>query len=288
MSVGTSFDYNLTRDGIVKNAYRKVTGTEPNTARMKFGVETLNLIMRELDPESRQLWAVTKDASTITLIANTFLYTTSNGLASDILELETMHYRDSSGTDVPVTIGSNRSYEEITDKFSVGDPFFVYLTESISPALRQLYIVSALSSVNDQSEVVGTGALNWRCIRTHTADSTNKPVTGDNYLLYWEQAGSSGAAWADGTQYTAPQLLRYTYRRPLWDFDLSRDNPDVPQSWIRQLTYRLASDLADDPTMEVAVSVRSHLDVKGARAKHNVESSKQKKTTNFHNKVEFF
>lgn len=287
MGVGTSYDYTLTRDEVVKAAYRKIDHDAPNEGRIKFGVIALNLIMREMDPDVNILWAITPTPATITLIANTFIYTSSNGLATNILRLETMVYRDPSGSDVPLAISTNETYQAVTDKFQLGDPQLIYLTEDLDLSARQLFVAPMLSSVNSQSEVTGSGALNWQCIRSHTADSTNKPVTGDNHLLYWVQAGSSGSAWVDGTSYTAPQQLRYTYRKPLWDFDLARDNPDIPQSWIRMLTLRLASDLADE-LPGVSVEKSTILEIKSDKAKRAVKSTTVKNTNNFHDKVEFF
>jgi hypothetical protein len=94
--------------------------------------------------------------------------------------------------------------------------------------------------------VTGTDAGAYRCIRSHTAESSNRPITGDNYLLYWEAGGSGPAAWASGTDYVAPQQIRYTFKRSIFDFDLSTDNPDFPQAFSRYLVYALAYDLADD------------------------------------------
>lgn len=286
MGTGTSYDFNLTRDGVVKNAYLKNSISNPTSQQLIDGVNLLNLIIREMDPRNDVLWAVTKNPATITLVANTFLYTTSNGLASNILKLESMQYRDASGSDKNLTIGTQKSYETTIDKFKIGDPDFVFLTEDTDLSGRQLFVVPMLNSVNSQSEVIGTDALNYRCIRSHTADSTNKPITGANYLLYWEQDGSSGAIWADGTAYAAPQLLRYTYRRPLWDFDIGRDNPDVPQSWVRMLTFRLAADLGD--IIGTDIQVRSLYLTKGEQAENIIAPSKVKETNDFHNKVEFF
>lgn len=286
MGTGTSHNFNLTRDGVVKNAYLKNSISKPTEQQMIDGVSILNLILREMDPRNDVLWAVTKNPATITLVANTFLYTTSNGLASNILRLESMQYRDASGSDKDLTLGTQKSYELVGNKFAIGDPSLVFLTEDTDLSARQLFVVPMLNSVNVQSEVIGTDALNYRCIRSHTADSTNKPITGANYLLYWEQAGSSGAAWADGTAYGAPQLLRYTYRRPLWDFDIGRDNPDVPQSWVRMLTFRLAADLGD--IIGTDIQVRSLYLTKGERAENTIAPSKVKETNDFHNKTEFF
>lgn len=286
MSVGATFDFNLTRDGIVKNAYEKVGNSNPDTPQMRSGVSLLGLIMRELDPQLDILWAVVNVPATIILVANKFSYTSAGGLATNILRLETMNYRNSFGSDIPLIISTNKRYEAITDKFQLGDPQLIYLTEERDISIRKLFVVPMLSSVNSQSEVIGTDALNYRCIYSHKADSTNKPITGANHLLYWEQAGVSGLPWVDGTSYTAPQQLRYTYRKPLWDFDLGRDNPDVPQSWVRMLTFKLASDLGD--TKGSDVQERLLYANKSVEAKRAIAPTTVKTTNDFQNKIEFF
>ena len=91
--------------------------------------------------------------------------------------------------------------------------------------------------------MTGTDSAAWKCIRSHTAASANHPITGANYLLYWASGGSSPGTWTTGTSYTAPQLLRLTSERLLYDFDEATDNPDIPQSQSRFLVYRLAADL---------------------------------------------
>jgi hypothetical protein len=54
----------------------------------------------------------------------------------------------------------------------------------------------------DPMEVVGTDALNYTCILSHTAADSNKPVTGVDYATYWSQTGSGGSVWASGTAYS--------------------------------------------------------------------------------------
>jgi len=53
------------------------------------------------------------------------------------------------------------------------------------------------------SEVIGSDGLNYECIRPHTSDATNKPVTGADYTTYWTQRGTSGGTWVTATSYTS-------------------------------------------------------------------------------------
>lgn len=205
------------------------------------GIKRLNMIIREIDAAGKWLHAIASTPTTITLVANTFTYQAT--LATDILELVSAVYRDAQAQDRPLKVLTLEEYEALPNKIGNGDPQYIYLTNHKTISSRRLYVYPALSSVNTQSVVTGTDAAAYKCIRSHTSDSTNRPITGANYLLYWESGGSSPSAWATGTSYTAPQLIRYWYKRPLYDFDASTDNPDLPQQWTRYLLFRLCADL---------------------------------------------
>jgi len=72
------------------------------------------------------------------------------------------------------------------------------------------------------SEVVGSDGLNYKCIRGHTASSSNKPVTGTDWSTYWLQTGSSGSTWVDATAYTC-----------IADFEINTDYLSIEKSFIR-------------------------------------------------------
>jgi len=53
------------------------------------------------------------------------------------------------------------------------------------------------------SEVTGTDALIYTCIRSHTSAATDRPITGANYKSYWKQTGTTGGGWVIATAYSA-------------------------------------------------------------------------------------
>lgn len=248
MAVGTTADFALTRDQLITLAFQTIGKLGESEAlpgeQLQIGIKFLNLIVRETDDAGKWIWSY-ESTQNLTIVANTFVYTSANGLPTNISHLEQVMYRDSQGVDSPVDILTREGYESIQDKFETGDPKFVYLDDVITLSSRTLFVSPILSTVNSQSEVIGSDALNYSCIRSHQSEALNKPITGANYLLYWEQSGSSGSAWATDTDYTAPQLLRLTFYRPLFDFDTSSDTPDMPISWPRALFLRLCHDLSD-------------------------------------------
>jgi hypothetical protein len=241
-------NFTITRDELISMAYEDIKvlaeGESLSASLQATGIKKLNLIIREYDLAGKHLWAIPATPTSITLVGNTFVYTTSNGLPSTALSIVTASYRDSAQSDLTLEVLTTEQYEAQANKLETGDPRWVYLTEHTTVASKTLFVGPMLSSVNSQSVVTGTDAVVYKCIRSHTADTLNKPITGANYLLYWEAGGSGPTVWATGTSYTAPQLLRLWFKRPLYDFDAASDNPDMPQGWAHWLQQELAIRLS--------------------------------------------
>ena len=243
----------------------------------------LNNIIREIDATGKWLWA--EKSTSITLVANQWVYTTSDGFPSDLREPDRVTYRDALAQDWPVELLTREGYEAITNKTDQGDPSKVWISVNRAIGSQILTIWPARATVNTQSVVTGTDAIVYKCIRTHTADSSNHPITGANYPLYWTAGGSSPSTWTSGTSYTAPQQLLIWYRRPLYEFSASSDNPDMPTQWTRLLEYRLAADLAD--MHGVPLEERSLLAAKANAAYSDIFKSTRPQNTDYHNKASF-
>ena len=287
MTTGTTQDFNLDRNSLITMAYRKI-GITANSTLISQGADVLNMILREEDLHgtgpSRNLWAITE--STLKLSAGGYVYSTTEGLESAILDLAAVFYRNASGDDTEVKIIDSQQYEQISDKDSDGDVESVYLKPNLSLSSQLLYVWPAPSSVGTTSEVTGTDALNYSCIMGHTSASADRPITGANWRLYWRQTGSSGSTWVTGTSYTNGELLRYLYKRPLYDFDTSTDNPDMPSGWVRYLTFRLAHDLC--PEFDVDMESRGWLKREYLEARMILFNSARPLTNDIHNKTVFY
>lgn len=286
MATGTTSDFQESRDSIVKAAYRKCglgSRDQPVTPeQIDFGKDALNAIMREVDASGDHLWA--QGTETITLVANQSSYSLTNNVRKIIRAF----YRDPSGDDSEITVYNQIAYERLTDKNEVGDPTGIYIPETRIRTAQTAKVHPILGSVNTQSVVVGTDGNDYKCITNHTSSSSTKPITGADYLLYWEATGGSGAGavWATDTSYIAPQLVRILYQRPLYDFDLKTDNPDMPQAWTRFLIYSLATDIADE--LNQSNERIGRLAGKARIAYRNIFPSTVEQTRDFHNKGVFF
>lgn len=289
MATGSTADFTLTRDQLIELGY-KIIGVLPpgeplDGELLEDGKKVLGLVVRETDKVGRWRWTIDV-ASTLTLAANTFRYTSSNSLPTNISELVKVMYRDSQANDHPVEILKAEGWEDIARKIATGEPEGCYLTDNIVLASRELFVTPMLATVNSQSVVTGTDALAYKCIQSHVADTDNKPITGANWRLYWELGGSGPSSWATSTSYTAPQLLRLLYRRPIYDFDTASDTPDFPIAWPRLMVYKFAFDLAD--YWGIAPEKADRLIAKAKGAYDDLFVSNKAKSTNLHNKAKYF
>jgi len=288
VATGTTANFNLDRDGLVTLAYRKL-GIAATSTLLSQGADALNLIIREEDArgtgQAKNLWALSESA--IILTANGFVYSTTEGLDNNIIELVAAYYRNTSGDDTQLSIIDHEGYENLSDKNTSGDVTDIYLKrDDVTRANQLLYVYPAPSSVGTTSEVTGSDSLNYTCIMGHTSVADNKPITGQNYKMYWVQKGSAGSAWATATAYTNGELIRYLYKRPLYDFDASTDNPDMPSSWSRYLMWRLANDLTIEVDADIETRQWIKREVMEARA--DLFNSGRVATNNLSNRVEFF
>ncbi len=101
------------------------------------------------------------------------------------------------------------------------------------------------------SEVLGSDGLNYECIRPHTSDATNKPVTGADWPSYWTQRGSSGGTWVTATSYTSQNSFLLPARTVgiTKAFYRSTQNNDLPIELIKLSEYMDKHDktLKGDP-----------------------------------------
>ena len=291
-SIGSTANYAPTRNALLTMAYRKAgliaSGQTLSGIQLSEGIEALNLLLREMDVDGPNVHAYGSAPSSITLQEHIGVYTATEGLPTNIVEIISATLRGSTGTDTPLTIHTTGSFEEdIPNKFTTGTPTDIYLNLSRNPASHSLYVYPLPGNVGTQSEVTGSDALNYRCIRSHTSATANTPVTGANWRLFWEQTGNSGSAWVADTAYAAPALIRLWYKRPLADFAAANDNPDLFVGSSRLLVLRLSEDLSVDAGRDVEFSQR--LQRMGDRAEAKIfRHTRKEKTTHTHNKAKYW
>ena len=288
MPVGVPADgsyVNISRNKLIEMAYKTIGLLEPGQVldgdMLNDGIDYLSMIIRETDVSGKWRWTF-EDAAHVPVVSGTYIYTQDNGLPTGIVDLLTASYRDANGTDIPLDIIKAEKYEAIQNKIQVGVPRQIYLTEHRDLSLRAMYVWPTIAEATVQSQIDGP----YQCLRTHTADMTNEPVTGKNWKLFWERGGEGGASWVTGTEYTASPMIRLLYQRPLADFVTASDEQDFPMPWPRMLMYKLAFDLGDP--YGIPLAERKLMIDKAKGAFNDIFRSVKAKSNTIHNKVQFF
>lgn len=261
--IGTTTDFALTRNELIELGYAKIGKLEPGKSlseeQIDRGVKALNLLIRSISTkgidQNKLLWALETDH--LILQADKWIYGVQEGLSPNILRLETAMARGTDAADIAMDIITLEQYEVKGTKDETGDPTEVRFIQGRRPADNKFWIWPNPSSIGTTSEVVGTDGQLYACILGHDGAAQNKPITGTDYPMFWKQAGEGTTAWASGTAYTNGELIRYTFRQPLFEFNKHSDNPDMPLGWDMFLMYSLALELA--PENQVSLDDRRWL-----------------------------
>ena len=291
MAVGTTSDSVIKRNRVVELAIRACRGAKNgqpiDNNQMRDGVTLLNELLRAEDQNQtgnyKSLWALKENH--LFLADGIFSYSSTEGLATDIQDIESVHYRDSTGEDIPLQVISKGQYEGLSKKNEEGDPQFVYLDDNLTLASRLLKVWPNPSSISTTSVVEGSDSLQYMCILKHTSVADTKPITGTNYQMYWRQAGSGGSAWVTATEYGNGEILRICYKRPLFDFDLADSDPDMPAGWGLYWRWRLAVEMS--PTFKVPLEERQWMEGQVKKAQAMLFPNTRTKTQNIHNKASY-
>jgi len=293
MSTGTTFDSGMKRGELILATLRKITKLNDNEQvsmlQMDAAVKSLNLVIRQEDmrgtDQAKNLWALSEAA--LFLRASGHIYGVTQGLKNNIRDMVSAVYRDRGGSDCPIDLVDARTWGRLGDKKDGGEPEKVYFKRDRLLASQQFMIDRAPASVGTTSVVIGTDNDPYSCILGHTSSSESQPITGADWPLYWQKnMTATPTAWADATAYTNGELLFYVYKRPLFDFDLPTDNPDVPAGWEQYLIYKLAIDLA--PEYQVSTEKLNILRGSMTEAREILFPSARSGAEDFHNRGEFF
>lgn len=206
MPVGTTSDFDVTRDELIDLAFSLIGVSEVSKTDRTLAKKVLNSLMRHLDARGTWLHTVDNTESTLTLVANQQEYVTgtgANNIADNMLKLETC----------AVYINDHEWLTILDKPMSLRTPL--------------------MDDSTGQPEAV------------HFARAK---LTADNVLLFYPTPNAA---------YT----VKYTFRRPLFDFDGATDNPDFPGPFILPLQKMLGAELA--PHYGIPLQERQFLKAEG-------------------------
>lgn len=171
-----STNFNLSRTGIVRNAYQLCgvvpAGEDPDANQLSMGSDLLNLVLKALQDEGIIL--STLERTTTTLVASQAQYT----CASDTLDIDgqTPYVTNSSGIDLPLLMYSRGQYMELSNKTTTASQPTIMYVEKAQTVSFFLYPVPdsqwvsvtypRITLLSDLSSASGTTGLPSRYLQT--------------------------------------------------------------------------------------------------------------------------
>ena len=278
MSVSNSSDFTRTRDQIIGRALRLCNavraGATPRAQQVTDAAEALNAMVKRWQKKQLHVWTVAEatlfpqvaqvkyalvsgsadhateayyetgiTSAAISGATTLSVEETTNITVADnigvVVDDGTIHWTTvSSKTSTTVTIASG-----IDDAAAVGNPVFTYTTKIVRP----LKIVDArrynIASGQDTPISETQGSL---MARLDYQSLPNKSQTGTINRAFYDPGRDTGYLYLWQPVSTVTDLVKFTWHRPIMDFDAAGDNPDLPQEWFDALAFNLALLIAPE------------------------------------------
>lgn len=291
MTISTSVDFSMTRDDIIRAAFRKLgvlsEGQQPSAQMVKDGAQALNLMVKHWQSKGLNLWTLTE----------AILFQTYGQAAYPLGPGSTTRACRASGlveTTVSVdavtgdTLIAMTSTTGLTSGMIIGvycsTTLIHWTTISGAPVAGIVTLADALPADADAGSAVFSYATTSivgrpmsvpnarRRLLSTGADVPMAENTRDEYFLLPIKSsfGAANQFYYDpqigqGVLYIWPvaddlrQQIRFTYNRVLTDMDAISDNPDYPQEWYYALVWGLADDLAPEYGVETKTADKIQL-----------------------------
>lgn len=272
MTTSGSTDYNRTGTQIITFAHKLLqlipSGGTVGTNEAADGLESLELMVKSWQAEGIKLWIETEarvftvkdqasydlpgangckitELSETTLDADeasgqTVLSVASTSQGAGFADSDTIGIVLDGGTIQWTTIASFVTDDTVTvsdaltGSASSGNKVFAYTTA----IKRPLQILSA-RRLQDNVEI-----QLWPWARSEYFNQPNKDTSSTVTQYYYDPQLTTGKLYVWPRPDTVDQMLNFTYKRTIEDFDLGSNDPDFPQEWLEALGYNLAIRIA--------------------------------------------
>jgi hypothetical protein len=271
MTVGTTSDFNMTRNDLIKAALRKIRVFNPK--QQLDGVfintcsEALNLLVRSWQADGLHIWTQSTGAVFCVEGQSEYILGTDHACNLDDLVKTTLGADEAAGQTV-ITLTDTTGMTAldyigiVQSDDSVHWTTIVTVDSSTQVTITAATTVSAVSGATvftyttrlgkvvkvyddirrrvdaDQIEVPIFGIS-----RTDYNRLTNKNSTGYVAQVYYQPERSQGRLFMWPTPTNSTDIVLFTYERDLLDFDAATDNPDLPLEWNRALVWALAAEV---------------------------------------------
>lgn len=275
MALSDSYDFNMTRNDIIKAALRKLNATsqfeEPTPQEVSDGAQALNMMMKSWQSQGSHLFKY--EEIVIVPERNKTMYTLSptgdNACLSSELTSTSTTIAELSGATTITVVSSAGIVDGDIIIIQLADNTSQTTTVSGAPAGNVIALADALTGAVNAGAVIYSFPRKiqkpMRMVDARRRDNPtgndikvqivsreryfsipSKSSEGDVSQLHYNPKISSGNLfiWASPQNVTAQ--IRATVEYPIMDVDLASNNVDLPNEWLRALVFNLAVDLAPE------------------------------------------
>lgn len=277
MTTSGTATFNLNLYQIVRASLRKIgaisAGETPDNQSVQDCTDQLNMIVKSLNATGLHIWTETE--ATLFLQPNQYSYTLGSGSTDHATESYTATTLSAAANDGATTIevssvtGFASTYNvgvaldngdlfwttqsgaasgttitlanALTDSAASGNAVYVYQTNIIRP----LRVVSG-------RRFAFSGSLDTQMIALSRIDYRNMPNKTNTGTITQYFYDPKGGANTQGTMWLLPapadisSAFKFTWWRPVQDFDTAVNTPDLPQEWLDALVWNLAYKMAPE------------------------------------------
>lgn len=274
MTTSNSYDFTVTRDDIIKHAYEEIGVLEesetPNNEQIVDAAAKLNILVKSWIVKGHHLWALQDcvlfqvlsqqsyslgnsasdanwcawdDYAQTTLSAAgaagaaSVSLTSATGFATNdkfgvVLDDGTIQWTTCTISGTTATLGA-----VLTGAAASGNVVFGYTSRIYRPMRIVKDTIFRRDINNNDTPIQLIGPAEYELL-------TAKTQAGKTIQAAYQPFLGSGRLWTWPTADLSTDVIRFTIERPLQDFDLSTDNPDLPIEWSLALYLNLAVLLA--------------------------------------------
>lgn len=275
MPTSGSTDYNRTARQLIRSALRVLgviqSGEVPSAAEEQDALEAFEMMVKTFQANDH-LW--TRSEATLFLTASTVEYSLPGARAvSTFIEITSSAAASDTDTTIDVSSISGIADEDVigivTSATAIhwttvnGDPAgsTITLTDALTADVASGATVYAYTAADDlivrplrienirRRNVSANSPIDTPMNEMAKEDYFNLPIKGNSGVpvqFYYDPARATGKLYIWPAPQNITQVLKFTYLRPIEDFDAATNDPDFPQEWLETLKYQLAVRLAPE------------------------------------------
>lgn len=279
MAVSNSFNFTRTAGQVIKDALRKcglvAEGEEPSSGQLADGLVDLNLLVKSWPANGIDLWRY--EELTVFTVVDKQSYNigaTGNEATFDAFKTEMATAAANGASTITVD-----SAKDITNGDFIGieldNGTLQWTTVNGVPAANVVTLTNVLTdSAGIDNHVYNYTTIAQRPMRLYDGrllqDNANeipivqisrgsykalpiKDSSGSTSQFYYDPQLDNGKLFIWPTSDSVKDRLLFSAQRQLQDLDISTDNLDFPQEWLKAIIWNLAVDMAFDynlPTIE--------------------------------------